>query len=170
VGDRSTLPGGIELEVEYDSLLLRNPRLEQVVDVPQVREGEIFGLPVPGSVVLQAGWRLTADNCSITQFQAQREAGGGWQAFVDADLAGALLVRTRRRGERMQPFGMGGRHAKVSDIMINEKLPAAWRARWPVVANDSHPVWLVGIRLDERVRVHKRTQRVIQLRCEQPNA
>lgn len=170
VGAKSTLPGGIELEVEYDTLLLHDPHSVQAVHVPQVPEGREFEFPVPGKIVLKAGWRLRAEIYSLRQFRARRQKADDWQAYVDADLAGALHVRTRQVGERMQPLGMNGGHAKVSDIMINEKLPAALRASWPVVANDDHPVWLVGIRLDERAKVHERTQRVIQLRCEQPNA
>jgi len=49
--------------------------------------------------------------------------------------------------------------------MINRKLPAALRARWPLVAAPEQPVWLVGQRLDRRARVTPAATRVVVLRC-----
>jgi tRNA(Ile)-lysidine synthetase-like protein len=96
---------------------------------------------------LPAEWRLVVE--------PDTEAGptGGWQASVAAAaLTEPLVVRARRRGERFQPAGMGGQHMKLSDFMINAKVAAAARDRWPVVVCGAAVVWLPGLRLDERFR------------------
>jgi tRNA(Ile)-lysidine synthase len=66
-----------------------------------------------------------------------------WTVFLDGEQAGTLYLRPRRPGERMQPLGLNGRSAKLKEIMVNRKIPAALRARWPIVANDA-PSSLAG--------------------------
>lgn len=94
-----------------------------------------------------------------------RDSGNPWQAYLDPVTAGELVVRSRRPGERFQPLGMNGRRARVKEVMINEKIPARLRPRWPLVANDQNLLWLVGHRLDRRARVTPTTTAVIHLRC-----
>ena len=36
---------------------------------------------------------------------------------------------------------------------------------WPVLATNEHPVWIVGLHLDERVRVTENSLRVVRLTC-----
>ncbi len=76
-----------------------------------------------------------------------------------------LEVRSRRPGERFQPLGMHGRSASIQDVMVNRKLPAALRSRWPLVVTEAHPLWLVGLQMDERAKVTKATRHIVQLRC-----
>jgi tRNA(Ile)-lysidine synthase len=125
-------------------------------------------LAVPGEVILPNGWRIEAQPVANLDAERIADRAEQWQAYVDAERAGHLFVRTRHRGERMQPLGMQGKHSKVADMMVNAKIPARLRGGWPIVANASHVVWLVGIQVDERVKVHANTRRVIQLRCVKP--
>jgi len=54
------------------------------------------------------------------------------QAWVDADTVGSpLYVRARRPGDRFAPLGMDGHTMKLSDFMINVKIPRRARDRWP---------------------------------------
>jgi tRNA(Ile)-lysidine synthase len=92
-------------------------------------------------------------------------APGDWEAYVDAALVRQpLAVRGRLAGERFQPLGLGGHRDKVSDFMINARVPAALRDRWPVVACGGAVVWLAGLRLDERFRVTPASETVLRLR------
>jgi hypothetical protein len=53
--------------------------------------------------------------------------------------------------------------------MINRKIPAAARGRWPIVANSDHLVWLVGHGIDERVKVREGQQLVVRLQLHHQN-
>lgn len=172
VGSRSDLPAGLTLEVEYQTLLLGRGGSAPEARFPQLAGDEaaplVAPLPAPGKVQLDAGWMLTAQLLgSPSQIEFARDP---WTEYIDADAAAPLHVRTRQDGDRMQPLGLDGNSASVSDIMINRRIPESARARWPIVANDEHIIWLVGIGLDDRVRIKESTQRVIQLRCQQAAA
>ena len=54
-------------------------------------------------------------------------------------------VRSWRKGDRMQPFGMDG-HVKVGDLFTNAKVPRALRGTWPMVVRDDEILWVVGLR------------------------
>ncbi|MFW6042381.1 MAG: tRNA lysidine(34) synthetase TilS [Chloroflexota bacterium] len=165
VGAQATLPGALMLTVEYETLRVAEPSASMPTSAPQLLEPEPQPLNVPGELELENGWRLEVWNEPAEIEAALEQARNPWRAFVDADAAGTLSVRARRAGERFKPFGMEGHSARVADVMINEKIPAEYRARWPIVANERHLVWLVGHRIDERVRVTERTRRVLAMRC-----
>lgn len=65
-----------------------------------------------------------------------------------------LEVRPSRPGERYRPLGLKGR-IKVSDLMINQKLPARFRPVWPVIAAGDEIVWIPGFRVAETWRVQE---------------
>ncbi len=55
-----------------------------------------------------------------------------------------LTLRTIRPGDRLSPLGLGGRR-KVSDLLIDRKIPREDRARMPVLACGDEVAWLPGI-------------------------
>ena len=120
-------------------------------------------LPVPGGIALAEGWRLTAERIDDIDRQAITTNDDTWTAYVDAGLS-ELVVRPRKRGERIRPLGLGG-ETKVKEIMIDRKIPAAARGRWPIVATEDHAVWIAGHVLDERARVGRESGSVVRLRC-----
>lgn len=83
--------------------------------------------------------------------------------YVDADqLAEPLTVGTWEEGERLQPLGMTGTKP-VSDCLTEARVPPHRRAGVYVLRTAEHPVWVVGHRLDHRVRVRPDTDRVARL-------
>lgn len=158
VGAQAGLPGGLVLTVEYDAWVLARPEAVVPVDAPQVVEA--VGLPLPGRVALAKGWWL--ETSLVTAAPTTTDP---WTIHIDGAKAGALHVRPRLAGERFRPLGMGGKSSKLKEVMIDRKLPAGQRAQWPIVANGTHLVWLVGHRLDERVKLTGDTQVIWQIRC-----
>jgi tRNA(Ile)-lysidine synthase len=65
---------------------------------------------------------------------------------------GEFTLRTPEPGDRYRPMGMAGR-AKVSDLMINAKIPARLRAVWPVITREEEIVWIPGFRVAEEWKV-----------------
>jgi tRNA(Ile)-lysidine synthase len=161
-GAEAALPGQIILRLEYEHLLLA-VNLEYMQDSqPQLPQGESQRLPIPGTVALEGGWLLTAVVADIN-LAAVRRNRDPWVAYLDVGQTTVLQVRSRIPGEYMQPLGMDGRSASVQDIMVNRKLPAALRAKWPLVATKEHALWLVGHIVDERAKVADNTRRIIRV-------
>lgn len=162
-GARATLPGGLSLVVGYEMLEIGLDDVDPVGDWPQLPSEEPLSLPVPGAVRLAGGWRLVAESMAARPMADIEANPDPWVAFVALEDE-VLVVRPRLPGERIRSLGLGGA-TKVKEVMIDRKIPAAARARWPIVATTNHPLWLVGHMLDERARVRPESRRVVGLRC-----
>ncbi|NOR89177.1 MAG: tRNA lysidine(34) synthetase TilS [Anaerolineales bacterium] len=139
-------------------------RLPQLIGDAQVE------VPIPGEVELAGGWKLTATSESITpgSYQTYLNAQEGDFAVIDeSSLSAPLNVRTRVPGDRVQPLGLEGT-TKVSDIMINNRIPELARARWPIVVSGDEVVWVAGVRMSHAFRLTEGTSRVIVIRLSPP--
>lgn len=163
-GQQATLPGGLLLMVGYEHLLIAAQPDAVPVTLPQVMGERAVPLPIPGQIQLANGWVLTAKFVEDIALAQVKNNPAPWQAFV-AVAERPLRLRTRQPGEKMQPLGMNGRSNKLKEIMIDRKIPARLRAGWPIVATESHPVWLVGHLVDERARVTADSASIIHLQC-----
>lgn len=84
-------------------------------------------------------------------------------AYVDADrLIDPLAVGTWQDGDRLQPLGMEGTKS-VADLLTDAQVPPHRRAGVYVLYTDEHPAWVIGHRLDHRVRVRPSTTQVARL-------
>jgi tRNA(Ile)-lysidine synthase len=113
---------------------------------PQTGDAIPCQLAVPGSLHLGGGW--TIQSC-------WEEAAGDRSAWLQRGwphrivLDGALIdegltVRNRRPGDRIRLLGASGRQ-KISDLMIDRKIPLAARERWPLLAAGDEIIWVVGL-------------------------
>ncbi len=132
---------------------------------PQILE-EVL-LPVPGAFDLPDGWRLTLEKVTTDnniRNQAQHNPDP-YQAWIDAkQILEPLIVRPRREGDRFQPFGMDGHSIKISDFMINEKMPRRARRGWPLVCCAEQIVWVPGYRLAHPFSMTDSTTEAVQLK------
>jgi tRNA(Ile)-lysidine synthase len=55
---------------------------------------------------------------------------------------------------------------KLGEFMIDAKIPQAWRERIPIVCSQKHILWVVGWRIDDRVKVTKNAKRILCLKFE----
>jgi tRNA(Ile)-lysidine synthase len=87
------------------------------------------------------------------------------EAVIDsATIQGALVVRSRRPGDRLRPLGLGG-EKKLQDVFVDAKVPREERDGVPIVVDDRGIVWVVGHCIDERVAVTAETRSVIQMKA-----
>ncbi|MBA7713134.1 hypothetical protein ES703_122133 [subsurface metagenome] len=87
-------------------------------------------------------------------------------AYFDLDKTGdKLVVRGRKTGDRFQPLGMS-QPKKLGEFMIDAKIPQAWRERIPLVCSPQHILWVVGWRIDDRVKVTEQTKQILRLKFE----
>jgi tRNA(Ile)-lysidine synthase len=167
VGAESVLPSGMVLSVGYGRLYLATGPLP-LDEWPQLASAAALPLAVPGALPLAAGWRLEATFLDNIGAAAVAGTADPLQAFLDARLAGALVVRPRQPSERFRPLGMAGATAAVKEVMINRKIPAAARPLWPLVATADHLAWLPGDRIDERARLTPESEGAVSLRIFRP--
>jgi len=163
-GKRKCLPGGLIFAVEYDRYLLSSD--EAGLSPLPTLEGE-FNLKIPGATRLPGG-QVTATILNREQLAAAEInlTDSDFTACFDFEKTGdRLTVRTRRRGDRFQPLGMG-QPKKLGEFMIDAKVPQAWRGHVPLVCSPGHILWVVGYRIDERVKVTDSTRHVLCLKLE----
>jgi len=87
-------------------------------------------------------------------------------AYLDLDKTGnKLAVRSRQPSDRFQPLGLS-QPKKLGEFMIDAKIPRAWRQRIPIVCSPKHILWVVGWRIDDRVKVSENTKRILCLKFE----
>jgi tRNA(Ile)-lysidine synthase len=74
----------------------------------------------------------------------------------------ALVWRGRMEGDRYQPLGSSG-SAKLSDLLINRKIPAERREALPVVMAGSEILWVPGLPPAESSRLAGPTKGALRL-------
>ncbi len=86
---------------------------------------------------------------------------GRTRAFLDADgIQWPLCLRGWQPGDRFKPLGLSG-HKKLQDFFVDLRIPRESRRNIPILCDREKICWIVGYRLDERVKVTSRTQRVL---------
>lgn len=87
-------------------------------------------------------------------------------AFLDADVVGAeLSIRVWEPGDKCYPLGME-MQKKVSDLLVDQKVPLTEKQQLPVLLSQGRIVWVVGQRIDNRFRVTANTQKVLHIYIE----
>ncbi len=183
-GKRLSLPGGLAFHGSYTESLITRTKDAPCPLPPLTGEHH---LAIPGETMLP-GWRVRArvieskpcpvDDAGYNHAPRTEDFGGGpviggkdscrtsYKACLDFDLTGTqLVVRSRRDGDRFQPLGMDN-SKKLQDFMVDARIPRFWRDRVPLVCAGERIIWVVGWRIDHRVRVTDSTRRVLRLEFE----
>ena len=164
-GSEAALPGVLMMRVEATKVIFGAESDPLSHAFPQVTAVSPQPLTIPGELLLAGGWRITAVSQPNVSLKAVRQNGDVWQAFVDVGAVEKLWVRPFAPHERFQPLGLGGHSQPIQDLLGDRKVMREKRPLWPIVATTQHPVWIVGHRLDERVRVTNISRRIIHLTC-----
>lgn len=157
-GKSLSLPGGLVFLADYDQCII-SPADRVPCPLPPLSKE--WQLAVPGETDIP-GWRVKA---TITSSPAMWN-DSNWGADLDfASTGNQLIVRKRRPGDRFQPLGMN-QFKKLQDFMVDVKVPRFWRDRIPLVCSPQHVIWVVGWRIDERVKVKNNTENILHLKFE----
>lgn len=167
LGQTCELLGGATVHLEEGRFWLVAPGIALPLDEwPQMPDKAPLLLDAPGRVALSAGWRLEAEWLPVGQqtpsVPMHEDPNHAW---LDGErLALPLRVRARRPGDRFAPFGMDGHSLKLSDFLINVKMPRRARDGWPLVCSGEQIVWVPGYRPGHAFRVTPATRRILRLR------
>lgn len=140
---------GQVLRADQDAL-----RLASAVTVSDSCEvtwpGQVWWAPLRRPLKIQTAARVDR------RASGQRQFDQTLTAFMKKPPAGRpLRLRAPLPGDKYQPLGMQGR-MKLSDLFINERLPANIRPLWPVVLCGNDIVWVPGFRVAEQWRAESR--------------
>ena len=85
-------------------------------------------------------------------------------AGLDLDkLTFPLLLRNWQQGDSFSPLGMQGKK-KLSDFMIDEKIPVNLKQKILVLVSGKDIVWVIGYRINENFKITSETKRVYQIK------
>ena len=178
------LPGHVRLTTKFNTL-----RFDRLIEKePQFTLfsalDEAVILPIPGRIsVTGTPWIAAAEFVAEPLLQQARLAlsrqdwpevwrilpSNRYTVYIDGERVSSFLqVRTRRPGDRIRPLGMA-HEKKVQDILVNQHIPRADRATIPLFFSASHCLWVVGIHIDDRVRLTPQTQHILHLSITKEN-
>lgn len=161
------LIAGLRLELEGTRLWLATWEADLPgANWPQLSPGEEFFLEAPGEAILKSGWKLRAEVLPAnpaTLEQAYSEPDP-YRAWLDLErLRLPLHVRSRCPGDRFRPLGMENHTLKLSDFMINLKLPHRARSAWPLLLSEGEIAWLPGYRSSQALAVRQTSTKLVRL-------
>jgi tRNA(Ile)-lysidine synthase len=150
------LPQGGSLEKRYDLVTMKKERVKPVLpfEVELLSPGRTYIEEIGQDVVIEEISRKD---------RIENSYGLSNRAFLDCqNLRFPLRIRNFRLGDRFQPLGVKGTQ-KLKEFFIDHKIPNFERQRVPLLISGEMIAWVVGYRIDERVKVSEKTQRVLKV-------
>ena len=90
-------------------------------------------------------------------------SGSKQREYISAGkISGNFVLRKWKNGEKFFPLGLKG-SKKVSDFLNEQKISSSKKNEQLVLTNRERIVWVLGLRLDDRFKVTKNTEKVIEL-------
>jgi tRNA(Ile)-lysidine synthase len=176
---RISLPHGFICQGGYDEIVIASPPSviaseawqSQLPPCPFPLLPGKFPLNVPGKTVFP-GWKVIAsivreqlDSLSLRGVPSPNGEPSQSNLIADFDLhktGTELFVRQRRPGDRFQPLGMS-MLKKLHEFMVDTKIPRSWRGHIPIVCSPQQIIWVVGWRIDDRVKVTEASKEILRL-------
>ncbi len=169
-GKRYQLSGMVWVQAVYGKLVATLPTAEDLFGSPQIGgKATVIAPDTVSTMSLHDGiWTLNLTPIAAEDVDLKAAAENRWVAFVDADkVEGQLVMRGRVIGETFRPFGLVGEVA-LKKLMIDRKIPAMLRKQWPILADDSGPLWVAGHRLAQRATISDQTQNALKIELTKP--
>ena len=174
-GKQVHLPGGMTVTKRYNRLIFSVP-----TDEPRETIAAQIAVHVPGRTALTV--RRLELICQMEPAEAQQlthcrqrqhivqdaaesrsRSGEVFEEAVDFDAVHPpLVVRSRMPGDRFWPLGAPG-SKKLAQFLIDAKVDPDQREQVMVLCDQFGPIWVIGYRIDERVKLTCNTQTILRL-------
>ena len=138
---------------------------------PQVSQGYHPILEIPGDKYVNDTWLIRLDvldrsSVNLAEVHQNPDLYLAWIDFDQVNLP--IKIRNRKTNDRFKPLGMFGKSIKITDFMINEKIPSRARRGWPLLCDrDETILWVPGFRIAHPCQVTAQTKRILRLRMQQ---
>lgn len=158
-GKEICLPYGLSARKMYDGIFMGTKVMKNHF---AEKEDAAFLLKLPG--VTEVG--DASLHAGIFFFKDQKIEEKKYTKWLDYDkITGELYIRTRKAGDFMIVDEKGS-HKKLSRVMIDDKIPREQRDRVLVAACGSEVLWIIGGRINQRVKISGQTKRILELKYE----
>ena len=82
--------------------------------------------------------------------------------FDSAQLKYPLRVRKWEPGDRIQVFGMNGKHKKIQDVFTDSKLGIYEKEKMYLLTTEENILWICGLQRSDHAKIDLNTRNVIQ--------
>jgi len=151
----SELAHGFWIEKRYDDVLLR----KRDVRPPCPFEVDLHS---PGrTLIKEIGREVVVEEADRDQFK-DYDVSPTISLMDYESLRFPLKMRNFRPGDRFLPLGGKGTQ-KLKDFFIDHKVPRFERPGVPLLISEERIAWVVGYRIDERVKITEKTKKVLKV-------
>jgi tRNA(Ile)-lysidine synthase len=150
------LPHGAWVEKRYDVVLLGKGKVKPSLpfEIELISPGCTFIEEIGKEVVIEE-----ADRDKFKDYKGPPNT-----ALMDYEsLQFPLKIRNFRPGDRFYPLGVKGTQ-KLKNFFIDHKVPKFERPKVPLLISGEMIAWIVGHRIDERVKVTEKTKKVLKVK------
>ena len=166
------LPDDLRVNKIYNKIIIYKKRISknQIDEIPATWE---YNILIPGkteikSLNIEVEIKIldSADikpSLYLKRKKSKRE-------FIDYNKVKLpFKLRNRRSGDKFCPLKMKG-FKKVKDFFIDNKIPKSHRDLIPLLVDgEDKIIWIVGMRLDNRVKVDSNTKKVLSVKIKVKN-
>ena len=135
-GHKSELPGFWQAGEDENYLYLLPP-----IAAPDA-------VPLSNGAVLEGVCSVVCESCDPEPIRNN----GLTQVLRSDALAGAVL-RTRREGDFIRPFGMNGKRKSLGDYLTDRGFPLLLRDRLPLLAVENEILWVPSVGISQAAAV-----------------
>lgn len=171
------LPGDVRVSCDQNKLTLQRCPAQDKTLAPIPGAVEI-PLVVPGKTNLTCEFlcltpgqeKANVLDVVISEFGTvnlqQLRQHDSYSEAIDIDKTqGSLRIRFRQYNDRICPLGAPGEKT-LGDFFTDMKVPPAIRPQLALVCDDLGPIWVIGLRIADRVKVTENTQRLLWLKAQ----
>ena len=162
-GEGMDFPKGYSLRINQEEAILTSPTIGSVQGNHALPVEKTCYPVLPDTTVFMPAFQGTL-RLSIRRDEEGRDTSEGSNSVVYLDLKNSdcqnnLVVRTRRPGDYLSPFGMRGTK-KLQDYFMDEKIPREARDQIPLLCFGQEVLWIIGHRINEKYKVTPDTAEV----------
>jgi len=155
------LPYNIEVRREYDCLVVSTGENFGRNIMKEKCDRLFYEVTSPGLVnIAELGKTMILD---LIEPPVQIKSSEKNTVYMDYDrILLPMIIRTGKPGDRIQPLGMTGTK-KIKSYFIDEKIPLNCRQEIPLLLDQGSVLWIVGMRLSERVKITYKTRKILKV-------
>ncbi len=160
-GKHLQLPGKFHLWHEHGILHLRKEPLHKIcMPLPS----EVI-IQIPGITPVNPLGRLVSEILDVQEIPLElyRKTKTKDEEIFDLEsITMPVAIRSRKNGDTISPLGIQG-HKKLKDLFIDKKVPLKERDSTPIVVMNNRPIWVIGICIDNKVKITPHTKKILKL-------